>query len=58
MIKKYIQNNKFLEIEDIMKLADDSKSEIHIISEKNDESKRVDGLGGIAGITRYKIRGE
>ena len=41
-----------------MKLADDSKSEIHIISEKNDESKRVDGLGGIAGITRYKIRGE
>ena len=58
MIKKYIQNNKFLEIEDIMRDADDSKSEIHIISEKNDESKRVDGLGGIAGITRYKIRGE
>jgi protein pelota len=45
----------FESIDKDMKTVDSLKGEIHIISSKNDSGKKLDGLGGIAAILRYKI---
>jgi protein pelota len=43
------------EIEDLLKIADSTKTDVHIISSDHDGGKKLDGLGGIAAILRYKI---
>ncbi|MBS3106372.1 mRNA surveillance protein pelota [Candidatus Woesearchaeota archaeon] len=49
------QDAAFQPIESLLKTADSQKAAIHVISSKNDAGKRLDGLGGIAAMLRYKI---
>ena len=56
---KFIQQkrmeSKYEGIENIMKTVDSTKGDILIVSSDNEAGKRLDGLGGIAAILRYKI---
>ncbi|MFH1440089.1 MAG: mRNA surveillance protein pelota [Candidatus Woesearchaeota archaeon] len=54
-IQKRREENNFEEIEKVMKTADGTQGEVHIISSDHDGGKTLDGLGGIAGLLRYKI---
>lgn len=54
-IQKKRQADKFEEIDKLMRLIEDLKGTIHIISSEHDGGKKLDGLGGIGGILRYKI---
>ena len=47
--------NKYDYIESIMKTVDSTKGDILIVSSDNEAGKKLDGLGGIAAILRYKI---
>ena len=38
-----------------MKIVDSTKGEILIISSENEAGKKLDGLGGIAAILRFKL---
>lgn len=40
--------------DELVKKCEQKKSEIHIISSANDGGKKMDGLGGIAALLRYK----
>ncbi len=53
-VRKKRVTEKFQEIDAGMKQVDALKGEIHIISSKNDSGKKLDGLGGVAAILRYK----
>ena len=56
---KFIQQkrmeNKYEGIENIMKTVDSTKGDILIVSSDHEAGKKLDGLGGIAAILRYKI---
>jgi protein pelota len=54
-IQQIREEGKFDQIDQLMKAVDSLKGEIHIISSKSESGKKVDGLGGIASILRYKI---
>ena len=47
--------NKYEEIEEIMKTVDKTKGDIIIISSEHEAGKKLDGLGGIAAILRFKL---
>ncbi len=47
--------NKAEEIDSIMKTVESAKGEIIIISSEHEAGKKLDGLGGIAAILRYKL---
>lgn len=49
------QSNSFSEVDQVLKLVESMKAQIHIINSKNPGGKKLDGLGGIAAILRYKI---
>lgn len=55
--EKFIQKNreegKFTFIENLLKTAEQVRCDIHIISSEHEGGKNLDGLGGIAAITRY-----
>ncbi|MBU90479.1 mRNA surveillance protein pelota [Candidatus Woesearchaeota archaeon] len=54
-IQQKRMEDKYENIENIMKTVDSTKSDIVIISSEHEAGKRLDGLGGIAAILRYKI---
>jgi len=54
-IQKKRQADKFEEIDKLMRLIENLKGNIHIISSEHGGGKKLDGLGGIGGILRYKI---
>jgi protein pelota len=54
-IQKTRTENKYEEIEEIMKTSDSTKSDIAIISSEHEAGKKLDGLGGIAAILRFKL---
>jgi protein pelota len=39
-----------------MKLTEQNKGSINIISSEHDGGKRLNGLGGIGAVLRYKVR--
>ena len=47
--------NKYEEIEEIMKTVDSTKGGILIISSEHEAGRKLDGLGGIAAILRFKL---
>lgn len=49
------KENNFDELDYIMKEVDRSRGEVHIISTEHDAGKRLQGLGGIGAILRYKL---
>ncbi len=55
-IKEARLNNTYGKLEKAMKLADSSKGEVHLIGSNHEGGKILDGLGGIAGILRFKIK--
>ena len=55
LIQDLREKEAYTALESIMKLAEQNKAEIHIINSENSGGKKLDGLGGIAGILRYKL---
>ena len=56
LIQKSRNENFYHEIDKIMKTVDKTKGEIEIISSDHDGGKKLDGLGGIGAILRFKMR--
>ena len=54
-IQKSRAENFYQKIENIMKTVDKTKGEVDIISSEHEGGKRLDGLGGIGAILRFKI---
>jgi protein pelota len=55
LIQKLRSDDKFEELDKIMKTADSMNAKIHIISSQHEGGKKLAGLGSIAAILRYKI---
>lgn len=55
LVKNFMEDKKFQEIEEIMNDTEKNKGEISIISSKNEAGRRIDGLGGIAAVLRFKL---
>jgi protein pelota len=49
------EKGNFQKIDRLMKKAENLKADIHIISKENEGGKKLEGLGGIAAILRFKI---
>lgn len=54
-IQKSRTENFYKDIENIMKTVDKTKGDIGIISSEHEGGKRLDGLGGIGAILRFKM---
>ena len=54
-IKKSRDENFYGIVDNIMKTVDKTKGDIIIISSEHDGGKKLDGLGGIAAILRFKL---
>ncbi|MBD3313426.1 mRNA surveillance protein pelota [Candidatus Woesearchaeota archaeon] len=50
------EKGEYDSIESLMKLVEQNKGEVHIISSEHDGGKKLDGLGGIGAVLRYKIK--
>ena len=48
-------SNQYNELDEKMKQVDSLQGEIHIVSSEQEAGKKLDGLGGIAAILRYKL---
>jgi protein pelota len=55
MIKKSRQEGKFEVLDRMMRDAESMNGEVHIISSEHEGGKKLDGLGGIGAILRYKV---
>ncbi len=49
------QSGNFHEVDKLMKLIEQNRGKITIISSEHDGGKKLDGLGGIGALLRYKI---
>ena len=49
------RTNMYGKVDHLLKNAEASKGEIHIISSEHDGGKKLDGLGGISAILRYRM---
>jgi len=49
------EKEKFSQLDRLMKDADKSRAKIHIISVEHSGGKKLDGLGGIAALLRFKL---
>tara|TARA_Y100000310_G_scaffold345600_2_gene467101 strand:+ start:1419 stop:2471 length:1053 start_codon:yes stop_codon:yes gene_type:complete len=56
LIHKTRENNTFDQLDSIMKIVDQQKGRIHLISSEHEAGKKLDGLTGIAAILRFKIK--
>ncbi len=54
-IRKAREENKFEKVEDLLKKTESMKGKVTIISSEHGGGKKLDGLGGIAVLLRYKI---
>lgn len=55
LIIKLRASGKYNELEWLMKKTEENSGEIHLISSTHGQGKRLDGLGGIGAILRYKM---
>ncbi|MFH0868539.1 MAG: mRNA surveillance protein pelota [Candidatus Woesearchaeota archaeon] len=55
LIQQTRTENKYEGIEETMKTVDTTKGDILIISSEHEAGKKLDGLGGIAAILRFKL---
>ena len=56
LIQKSRSENFYFQVEKIMKTVDKTRGEVEIISSEHEGGKRLDGLGGIAALLRFKLR--
>lgn len=54
-IQKKREEEQYGSVDIILKLVDSTDGKIHLLSSQEDSGKTIDGLGGIAGILRYKL---
>ncbi len=54
-IKKRRLEGSYEEVDELLKAVDRLQGEIHIISVEHEGGKKLMGLGGIAGLLRYKV---
>ena len=54
-IQKSRSKNFYFQVENMMKAVDKAKGEVEIISSEHEAGKKLDGLGGIAAILRFKM---
>jgi len=54
-IFKQRESAKYDQVDEMMKTIDALQGEIHILSSENEAGKKLNGLGGIAVILRYKL---
>ena len=55
-IHKLHEENKFTELDEMLRAAETMNGDVHIISSEHQGGARLDGLGGIAAKLRYTIR--
>ncbi len=55
LIQKLREENKFAGLDSMMKQVDRTKGKVWIISSEHEGGKRLQGLGGIGAILRYKM---
>ena len=55
LIQKARDENNYEKIDNMMKITDSMKGTINIISSEHEGGKKLNGLGGIAAILRYKL---
>ena len=56
LIKTLVEENKFKELNELMKKVEDASGELKIINSSHEGGAKLDGLGSIGAILRYKIR--
>ncbi len=56
LILRLRQEDKFEKLDSLMRLTESMNGKVIIISSENDGGKKLDGLGGIGAILRYKAR--
>ncbi len=56
LIKKLREENKYDDLDNLMKIVESTAGEIFIISIEHDAGKKLKGLGGIGAILRYKLK--
>jgi mRNA surveillance protein pelota len=49
------EEGSYDKLEKLMKTAESMQAEVHLINSENEAGKKLDGLGGIGSILRYKI---
>jgi protein pelota len=54
LIQEYRQKEMYAALEKIMKTVETTGGEIHIITSENEAGQKLQGLGGIAALLRYK----
>ncbi len=54
-IQKQREKEKYEEIDEMLNLVESMRGTINIISSDNDAGKKLDGLGGIGALLRYKL---
>ncbi|MBI5390911.1 mRNA surveillance protein pelota [Candidatus Woesearchaeota archaeon] len=54
-IKELRMQGNFKEVEGLMKAVEQNRGKVHLISSDHDGGKKLDGLGGMAGLLRYKV---
>ncbi len=55
LIKELREKNLFGDVENLFKLVESQNGEVNILSGDSESINKLDGLGGIAGLLRYKI---
>ena len=55
LIQSSRDNDDYEKIDNMMKITDSMKGTIKIISSEHEGGKKLNGLGGIAAILRYKL---
>ncbi len=55
LIQKMRQENIFAQLDRLMRTVDQANGNVHIVSAEHEGGKKLDGLGGIAAILRYKM---
>lgn len=54
-IKDSREENNFGKFEKLMKTVEDSKGDVFILNSDNEPGKKIDALGGVSALLRYKI---
>ena len=55
IIEKAREKEKFAEFEKLIDTVEQQGGEVHIISTEHEAGEKLDGLGGIAALLRFKI---
>lgn len=55
LIHKRREEKTFMYLEHLIQNVESQRGEVHLISSEHEGGKKLDGLGGVAGILRYKL---